>query len=111
MIDPGKMRHRITFQVFTGEQDSFGDPLQADDSNWKDKVSLWAAIDDLRGRKFYAAGQDQSEVTHKVFCRYYPGLTTAMRIKYGKRTFQIGSIIDWEERHERLTITCKELVA
>ena len=24
MIDPGKMRHRITFQVFMGVQDTFG---------------------------------------------------------------------------------------
>ena len=111
MIDPGKMRHRITFQTFTGEQDAYGDPLQADDSNWADKVSPWAAIDPISGKEFYAAEQSQSEVSHKIRCRYYPGLTTAMRIKYGKRIFKIISIIDWEERHERLLIMCKELVA
>ena len=111
MIDPGKMRPRITFQAFTGEQDSFGDPLQADDDNWKPVATLWAAIDPISGKEFYAAEQSQSEVTHKVRCRYRAGLTTAMRIKYGKRTFQIVSIIDWEERHESLLIMCKELVA
>ena len=110
MIDPGKMRHRITFQQFTGEQDSFGDPLQADDDNWVDVVSPWAAIDPVSGREFYAAEQSQSEVSHKIRCRYYPGLTTDMRIKYGKRIFQIASIIDWEERHQSLLIMCKELV-
>ena len=111
MIDPGKMRHRITFQTFTGEQDAYGDPLQADDSNWKDTATLWAAIDPISGREFYAAEQSQSEVSHKVRCRYRSSLTTAMRIKYGKRIFQIISIIDWEERHESLLIMCKELVA
>lgn len=110
MIDPGKMRHRITFQSFTGLQDDYGDPLQSDDSNWENTATLWAAIDPISGREFYAAEQSQSEVSHKIRCRYRSGLTTAMRIKYGKRIFQIVSIIDWEERHESLLIMCKELV-
>lgn len=110
MIDPGKMRYRITFQRFTGALGDFGDPLLADDDNWEDEVTLWAAIDPLSGREFYAAEQSQSEVSHKIRCRYRGGLTTAMRIKYGSRKFKIISIIDWEERHESLLILCKELV-
>lgn len=110
MIDPGKMRHRITFQHFVGESDAFGDPLLADDSQWEDVATVWAAIDPLSGREFYAAEQSQSEVSHKVRCRYRAGITTAMRIKYGERIFSILSVIDWEERHESLLIMCKELV-
>lgn len=110
MIDPGKMRHRITFQRFTGSLDDFGDPLQADDSRWADVATVWAAIDPISGREFYAAEQSQSEVSHKVRCRYRSGLDTAMRIRFGKRKFGIISIIDWEERHESLLIMCKELV-
>lgn len=110
MIDPGKMRHRITFQRFTGSLDDYGDPLQADDSHWADVATVWAAIDPISGREFYAAEQSQSEVSHKVRCRYRSGLNTAMRINFGKRRFSIISIIDWEERHESLLIMCKELV-
>ena len=110
MIDPGKMRHRITFQKFNGDQDSFGDPLLADDSNWDDVVTVWASIDPLKGREFYAAQQSQSEVTHNICCRYRAGLTSAMRIKYRSRKFAIESIIDHEERHQSLLIKCKELV-
>lgn len=110
MIDPGKMRHRITFQTFTGEQDSFGDPLQADDTQWKNAVMLWAAIEPISGREFYAAEQSQSEVSHKIRCRYCTGLDTAMRITYGKRRFKIVSLIDWEERHESLLLMCKEVL-
>lgn len=110
MIDPGKMRHRITFQSFTGTTDSFGDPLSADDSNWKNEATLWAAIDPISGKEFYAAQQSQSEVSHKVRCRYQSGLTTAMRIKFGARKFKIISIINWEERNESLLIMCRELV-
>lgn len=110
MIDPGKMRHRITFQRFAGTLDGFGDPLQDDDSNWTDVATVWAAIDPISGREFYAAEQSQSEVSHKVRCRYRVGLDTAMRIVYGRRKFKIISIIDWEERYESLLIMCKELV-
>lgn len=110
MIDPGKMRHRITFQYFVGESDSFGDPLLADDTQWKDLATMWAAIDPISGKEFYAAEQSQSEVSHKVRCRYRAGITSAMRIKYGTRIFSILSVIDWEERHESLLIMCKEYV-
>ena len=110
MIDPGKMRHRITFQAFTGAADSFGDPQLGDDSQWHDVATVWAAIDPISGREFYAAQPSQSEVTHKLRCRYRAGLTPAMRLKCGGRKFKILAIIDWEERHESLLIMCKELV-
>ena len=110
MIDPGKMRHRITFQSFSGAVDTFGDPLQGSEDQWNDVATVWAAIDPVSGREFYAAEQSQSEVTHKIRCRYRPGLTTAMRIKLGNRLFQIVSIINWEERGESLLLMCKELV-
>ena len=110
MIDPGKMRHRITFQQFSGTLDDFGDPLQADDDNWADVATTWAAIDPISGREFYAAEQSQSEVSHKIRCRYRTGLDTAMRITYGKRRFKIISLIDWEERHESLLLMCKEVL-
>lgn len=111
MIDPGKMRHRITIQEFSGTADGFGDPLQRDDAEWTDVATLWAAIDPVSGKEFYAVEQSQSEVTHKIRCRYRTGLTTAMRIKYGSRKFKIISIINWEERGESLLIMCKELVS
>lgn len=110
MTDAGKLRHRITFQRFDGQRDEYGDPLKSEDEHWNDVASMWAEVKPMSGREFYAAEQSQSEVTHKVSCRYRAGLTTAMRIKYGSRLFEIISIIDWEERHESLLIMCKELV-
>lgn len=109
-MDPGKMRHRITIQRFDGALDSYGDPQWRDDANWEDVATVWAAIDPVIGREFYAVEQSQSEVTHNIRCRYRPGVETAMRICFGARRFAIVSCIDWEERHESLLIKCKELV-
>lgn len=110
MIDAGKLRHRITFQQFDGQADSYGDPLDADDTHWLDVATTWASVDPISGRDFYAAEQKQSEVTHKVRLRYRSGITTAMRIFWKRRKMQIISVIDWEERHESLLLMCKELV-
>nr|WP_325212929.1 phage head closure protein [uncultured Oscillibacter sp.] len=110
MTDPGQRRHRITFQRFNGARDRYGDPLLGGDENWTDAVSVWASIKPLSGREFYAAEQSQSEVTHKIDCRYRAGLTTDMQVRFDSRRFEIVSIIDWEERHESLLIMCKELV-
>lgn len=110
MIDPGKMRHRIEFEEYIGEPDGYGDPQLLIDDNWGCVATVWAAINPISGREFYAAEQSQSEVTHKVICRYRAGLRNDMRIKYGDRVFKILSIINWEERCESLLIMAKELV-
>lgn len=110
MTDCGKYRHILTAQRFVGTRDVYGEPLTADDTAWENFLSFRAAISPISGREFYAAEQLQSEVTHKVRCRYRDGLHTEHRLKFGRRTFQILSVIDWEERHESLLIMCKELV-
>ena len=110
MIDPGKMRHRILFQAFNGDVDDLGDIRDDDPANWRNVRTVWAAIDPVSGREFYAAEQSQSQVTHKIRCRYFPGAETAQRILFRDRVFQIISILDWEERHESFLIIAKELV-
>ena len=120
MIDPGKMRNRILFQAFNGDVDDLGDIRDDDPKNWRNVRTVWAAIDPVSGREFYEAEQSQSQVTHKIRCRYFPircryfpDAETAqpiLRILYHRRIFQIVSIIDWEERHESYLIMAKELV-
>lgn len=110
MTDPGKMRHRITFQAFNGTRNAYGEPLESDDANWTDFKSCYAAIDPVSGREFYEAQQSQSEVTHKLRTRYLAGITPTLRILCGTRKFKIISVLNWEERGESLLILAKELV-
>lgn len=140
MIDPGKYRHRVTFQRYNGTVDRYGDVRDDVDENWEDFKTTRVAIDPLSGKEFYAAEQSQSEVTHKIRCRFFQGLQAGMRIccpagkQYDciagsaqsgiaiinsdpgdhteemRRIFRIISVIDWEERHESFLIMAKELV-
>ena len=110
MFDSGKMRHRVTIQRYDGTVDDYGDVRDDVDENWADVKTTWAAIDPVSGREFYEAQQSQSEVTHKIRCRYFEGLTTACRILHQGRKFRIVSVIDWGMRHESYLIMAKELV-
>lgn len=110
MRDAGTLRHRIVFQCFNGETDSYGDILDEDDANWTDIIKRWASVQPISGKEFYAAQQSQSEVTHKIRCRYFFGATPKMRILLNGRKFKIISILDFNERHEEFIIMAKELI-
>lgn len=110
MLNPGKLKHRVTFQLYNGTVDQYGDVRNDLDSNWTDFRRVSASVEPLSGREFYAAEQSQSEVTHKIRCRYFRGAKAEMRIVYGTRKFKIISIIDWREAHEEFLIMAKELV-
>lgn len=114
MFDAGRMRDRVTFQAYNGSVDTHGDIRDDLDENWTDVITVWAAIDPVSGREFYEASQNQSEVTHKIRCRYFSGLKAEQRIRNQAgntvRLFHIVSIIDWENRHESVLIMAKELV-
>ena len=68
--DAGELNKRITFQRFVGEADLLGDLAYLDDENWADEFTTWASIRTISGREFYAAGQEQGEVTHNVKIRH-----------------------------------------
>ena len=107
MIDAGRLRHRVLLQSCTGAVDDYGDPLYSDDEQWTTEAAVWAAIDPVSGREFYAAEQAQSSVSHK----YRQGVSAAWRVLYGSRVFRILSVIDWEERHESLLLMAQEIEA
>lgn len=103
-MNPGKLRHRITFQERTTTQDSYGQPLLT----WTDVATVWGAVEPLNGRELMAAEAVQSEITHQVVIRYRPGITAKMRVLYGTRVFDIQNVLDENERHRMLTLLCLE---
>lgn len=103
----GALRRRVTLQT----QSLVGDGAGGDTESWKDFVTVSAEILPLTGRELFQAQQVNDELTHRITLRYYPGVTSDMRVKYGTRIFLIESLIDTEERHRELVVMGKELVA
>lgn len=69
---------------------------------------VWASIEPLIGREYWASKQVVSEVTGKIKLRYLPGVTPKMIFIYENITYGIEAVIDFENRHEELTLLVKE---
>jgi SPP1 family predicted phage head-tail adaptor len=107
-VRAGQLRQRIDIQTVALTADGAGGATEA----WSNFVTgIYAHVEPLSGRELFQAQQVNDELTHKITARYYPGITSKMRVKYGARTFLIESIVDAEERHRSLELMCKELVA
>jgi SPP1 family predicted phage head-tail adaptor len=108
MMQPGRLNKRVVIQQLVSgspSKDSFGEPLQT----WENFAEeLWAAVEPVQGREFWAQQQVQSEVTVRVRIRYLSGVIADMRVVYGARILDIVSVIDPKERHEEMQLMCSE---
>lgn len=106
-MNPGDMRHRITFQRLVETANEVGETVQG----LEDYATVWASIEPTTGREYYEAQKIQPELTYKITIRYLKGITPGMTIKYKDRVFQITSIINPQERNERFEVMCTEKVS
>lgn len=105
-MNVGNMRHQITFQRPAEDKDRVGGFT----GDWVDVTTTWAQISPVSGKEYFNQTRELI-VTHRIYCRYRPGITPRMQIKFKERTFRILSVINWEERNKGLTIMCEELIA
>lgn len=102
----GKLRHRITIQEYTVSQDSYGAGIES----WADRATAYASVSPISGKELYTAQQLHAEVTTKITMRYMDGITPKMRVFFNSRSFEILSVLNFEERNVELNLLCKELV-
>jgi SPP1 family predicted phage head-tail adaptor len=89
-MNAGDLRHRITLQKQRTGQDNYGQPLE---NEYDDFTTVWAAVNPILGKEYFAAETIQSDVTHRIRLRYCKGITPDMRVKFGDRYFTIISLI------------------
>lgn len=99
-----RLRHRIIIQEKSTTPDSLGQPA----TSWTDVATVWAAVEPLRGREFWAADQINSEVTTRIRIRWRSGITAAMRVSFDSRFYNIKTIIVPNEVHEEMQLMCGE---
>lgn len=101
------LNKRVTIQVSAETKDADGLALDS----WQDHATVWAAVEPLRGREYFAAAAVNAESTVRFRIRYRRGITSKMRLVYDGRIFNIKSPpIDLEERHVELHLMCVEEV-
>ena len=101
------LRHRVILQSAAVSADSGGGASTV----WSDDATLWASIEPLKGTERLTAQQLESRLTHRVRLRHRIGVTTAMRVKFGARIFNIRAVINPDERNRLLELLCEEGVA
>jgi SPP1 family predicted phage head-tail adaptor len=108
MINPGRLKDKITIQRQVTPQDEYTQPL---DDPWEDLYSnVFAEYIAQGGREFYIAQKINSETTAVFKIRYKPGINTTMRILFeGSRMFDILFIDDTNKRNGELSMLCREV--
>lgn len=84
----GNLKRRITIEVLTNGQDSFG----GESGVWSEFVTnVPAEYLPVSGKEIISAGQEMSQATTMFKIRYYPGILASMRIRMDDRLFKIVS--------------------
>lgn len=82
----GRLRHVVRIEHLVSPVDSNGEPLRGDqgelvDQEWETfEDGVRAAIEPLTAREFIQSAAMQSQITGKIFMRYRPLPTAAMRL-------------------------------
>jgi SPP1 family predicted phage head-tail adaptor len=103
MIDPGKLRERVTVQIASGSTNTMGETVLA----WTNSTAVWASVEGVSARESLVNAQQEVAVTHRVRLRYLPGLTQNMRFDWRSRTLEIVSLLEHGNRSEHEAI-CQE---
>jgi SPP1 family predicted phage head-tail adaptor len=103
MIDPGKLRERVTVQIASGATNTLGETVLT----WSNSSAVWASVEGVSAREAMIAGQEQTQLTHRVRLRYLPGLTQSMRFSWRSRTLEIVSLLEHGNRSEHEAV-CSE---
>ena len=103
MIDPGKLRERVTVQIASGTTNTLGETVLT----WGDSSAVWASVEGVSAREALISGQQETTVSHRVRLRYLPGLTSQHRFSWRSRTLEIVSLLEHGNRSEHEAI-CQE---
>lgn len=105
-MDIGRTNKRITFCRYEEKENVLS---QIEQTLIKVKT-VWASVEPTRGREYQEAQRIRPELTYKVTTRYHKEVTPDMVIEWGKRCFNIISVINVRERNEMLEIICTEKI-
>ncbi len=103
-MEIGQLRVRLTIQTFTETQDDTHRTRKV----WADYKIVWAKIEPVKGLVMLDTKQVGVGVTHKVWIRYLPHITTEKWILFDSRRFRIRAVRNLDERNRFLELLCEE---
>lgn len=103
-MNTGQFDQRVTVERLMGDAvDDYGQPI----ATWTPLCTVWAAVEPLSGREYFAASMMVAEVTTRIRLRYRPGLTVTDRVNHEGKLYNITSLIDYKSGHRELVLMCR----
>jgi len=109
--DPRELAARLTQRVTFQEAVDTPDEAGGSTRNWQDLMTRWAEVMPQRGTERLIDGRVQADATHRIVTRFDSNITTALRIIYAGRVFNIRSVTNVAEKNVLMEIAAEEGVA
>lgn len=106
-MNPGSLRHRIEILKTGTARNDFGEIISTDTV----VATVSASITGMSGKEYSdtEAGQTVTQMTHRIYMRYLPGITPDMRIRFEGRVFEILHVSNYKELDKTLYVMAREL--
>ena len=101
-LPAGRFDQRVTVEAKTVTRSGIGEEVVS----WSPVAEVWARVEPIRGREWFAAAQMQDATDHRVTIRYRAGITREMRVLWRGEPLDIVSVIDVNARRENLELMC-----
>lgn len=108
----GKLRNRVTIQRRHETRDAVGAVVVT----YLDVRSVWASVEPLTGREFFAAQQVQADAVTRIRLRYMPDAVPGMRVEFvtvhaspqSVDLFDVEAVMHTNERRRETLLMCKK---
>ncbi len=107
VVAAGQLRERVRLQQLAVSLDAAGDPVYA----WSDVATLWARVQPVGGTVATLADRRTAVKDYEVTIRWRYGVSAAQRLVWRGRYLQIDAVGNLDERHRRVTLTCRDVGA
>lgn len=95
--------------------DEYGQPIRTVDEG--DKTPIFAAVNDASADEKMNHRQMNQTVTHRIRMRWHPSVTHRTQLRtiaaeqgMVARTWEVVTVVDWQERRQYLDLMCREIV-
>lgn len=107
LANVGALRERVSIQSQAQTVDEAG----AISTTWTEVATCWARMKPVSMKQLLLAGRDESVRTYMMTIRYRTDLTTAHRVVWRGRRFDVQGVNDPTEQRQFLECMLREIAA
>lgn len=101
----GKLRHQLILQSPTSTQAADGEVT----NTYATDSTVWGSLRPLTGREQESAHQISEEINYRAVIRYYASIKTEWRISHDGQTYEIVSILNFDEINHYQILELKKI--